>query len=105
MGGDNSEEALTQLRYLIVALPVMAYAIVIGLMWRYPISRARQKELRDLIEELYGEMLLPLGMQEIADTVVWPSDVQRETYDESPPPRTAPPAMSASPDQPSYNFV
>ena len=51
LGGDNSAEALTRLRYLIVALPVMAYAIVIGLMWRYPISRARQKELRDLIEE------------------------------------------------------
>jgi Na+/melibiose symporter-like transporter len=51
LGIDNTEEALTRLRYLIVALPVIAYAIVIALMWRYPISRTRQQELRNLIEE------------------------------------------------------
>ena len=51
LGLDNTEEALTRLRYLIVALPVTAYAIVIGLMWRYPISRAHQQEMRSIIEE------------------------------------------------------
>jgi Na+/melibiose symporter-like transporter len=51
LGLENTAEALTRLRYLIVALPVAAYVIVIVLMWRYPISRARQQELRDIIEE------------------------------------------------------
>jgi len=51
LGLDNTPEALQRLRYLIVALPVLAYAIVIALMWRYPISRERQRKLRDLIEE------------------------------------------------------
>jgi len=51
LGLDNTPEALQRLRYLIVALPVLAYAIVMALMWRYPISRERQRELRDLIEE------------------------------------------------------
>ena len=51
LGLDNSTEALQRLRYLIVALPVVAYAIVIGLMWRYPISRERQREMRGIIEE------------------------------------------------------
>ncbi|MDH3351034.1 MAG: MFS transporter, partial [Gammaproteobacteria bacterium] len=51
LGSDNAEDALQRLRYLIVALPVVAYAIVIGLMWRYPISRERQRKMRDIIEE------------------------------------------------------
>jgi len=51
LGLDNTIEALQRLRYLIVALPVVAYAIVIGLMWRYPISRERQHEMRGIIEE------------------------------------------------------
>jgi Na+/melibiose symporter-like transporter len=51
LGLDNTAEALLRLRYLIVALPVLAYAIVIALMWRYPISRERQRELRSLIEQ------------------------------------------------------
>jgi len=51
LGTDNTETALQRLRYLIVSLPVMAYAIVIGLMWRYPINRERQREMRTIIEE------------------------------------------------------
>ena len=51
MGADSTAEALPRLRYLIVALPVVAYGIVIGLMWRYPISRERQREMRHVIEE------------------------------------------------------
>jgi Na+/melibiose symporter-like transporter len=51
LGLNNTAEALLHLRYLIVALPVLAYAIVIALMWRYPISRDRQRELRDIIEQ------------------------------------------------------
>ncbi|MDH4109494.1 MAG: MFS transporter [Gammaproteobacteria bacterium] len=51
LGLDNTPEALLRLRYLIVALPVFAYAIVIALMWRYPISRERQRNLRDQIEQ------------------------------------------------------
>jgi Na+/melibiose symporter-like transporter len=51
LGMENSAEALQRLRYLIVALPIIAYSIVIALMWRYPISRERQRETRDIIEE------------------------------------------------------
>ena len=51
LGTDNSADALERIRYLIVALPMAAYAIVIFLMWRYPITRERQQELRRLIEE------------------------------------------------------
>jgi GPH family glycoside/pentoside/hexuronide:cation symporter len=51
LGANNTAEALQRLRYLIVALPVVAYAIVVGLMWRYPISRERQHEMRHIIEE------------------------------------------------------
>jgi len=51
LGLDNTAEALQRLRYLIVALPVIAYAIVIGLMWRYPIGRESQREMREMIEE------------------------------------------------------
>ena len=51
LGVDNTAEALQHLRYLIVVLPILAYAVVIGLMWRYPISRERQHEMRDVIEE------------------------------------------------------
>jgi len=51
LGAGNAAEALQRLRYLIVALPIVAYGMVIGLMWRYPISRERQGELRSLIEE------------------------------------------------------
>lgn len=51
LGLDNTAEALQRLRYLIVALPVLAYATVIALMWHYPISRERQREMRGMIEE------------------------------------------------------
>ena len=51
LGIENSPVALERLRYLIVSLPMIAYAVVIFLMWRYPITRERQKELRRLIEE------------------------------------------------------
>ncbi len=51
LGAENSAEALERIRYLIVALPMAAYVIVIILMWRYPITRERQQELRRLIEE------------------------------------------------------
>lgn len=51
LGSANTPDALERLRYLIVALPVIAYAIVILLMWRYPITRERQSELRELIEQ------------------------------------------------------
>ena len=51
LGPDNTNTALQRLRYLIVTLPMIAYLIVIGLMWRYPISRERQREMRTIIEE------------------------------------------------------
>ena len=51
LGLNNTADALQRLRYLIVALPVIAYAIVVGLMWRYPISRERQREMRGIIEQ------------------------------------------------------
>ena len=51
LGMNNTEEALQRLRYLIVALPVLAYSIVVALLWGYPISRERQQEMRAIIEE------------------------------------------------------
>lgn len=51
LGLNNTEEALNRLRYLVVALPVLAYAAVAALLWRYPISRERQRQMRKLIEE------------------------------------------------------
>ncbi len=51
LGAENSAEALQRIRYLIVTLPMAAYAVVIFLMWRYPITRERQQELRRIIEE------------------------------------------------------
>ena len=51
LGSNNTAEALNRLRYLIVVSSVLAYAIVIGLLWRYPISRERQRRMRGIIEE------------------------------------------------------
>jgi Na+/melibiose symporter-like transporter len=50
LGVNNTADALQRLRYLIVGLPVLAYAGVAMLMWRYPITRERQKEMRAVIE-------------------------------------------------------
>lgn len=61
LGMENTAEALQRLRYLIVALPMIAYVIVIGLMWRYPISRERQREMRDIIEERERQALRSAG--------------------------------------------
>lgn len=51
LGLNNTGEALNRLRYLVVALPVLAYAAVAALLWRYPIGRERQRQMRKLIEE------------------------------------------------------
>ncbi|MDH4256200.1 MAG: MFS transporter, partial [Gammaproteobacteria bacterium] len=48
-GGENTQAAIEGVRYLIVFLPVAAYLLVLLLMWRYPIDRTRQKELRQII--------------------------------------------------------
>ena len=48
---NNTEEALQRLRYLIVALPVLAYSIVVALLLGYPISREKQQEMREIIEK------------------------------------------------------
>ena len=50
-GKDNSAEALRNLRYLIVGLPGLAYAIVSIILLKYPISRENQQEMRSIIEE------------------------------------------------------
>ena len=51
LGANNTREALDRLRHLVVILPVLAYAVVIALLWRYPISRERQRGMRAVIEE------------------------------------------------------
>ena len=56
------------------------------------------EDLRTVIDELHNEMLLPLGMQEIADTVVWPSETLEETYDERPRARAENQATDATAD-------
>lgn len=50
-GGSNSQETIDNVRYLIVFTPIAAYVLVLLLMWKYPIDRARQKQLRKIIEE------------------------------------------------------
>jgi Na+/melibiose symporter-like transporter len=42
---------IDNVRYLIVFTPIAAYMVVVLLMWKYPIDRKRQKELRRIIEE------------------------------------------------------
>ena len=51
LGANNTREALDRLRHLVVILPILAYAVVIALLWRYPISRERQRRMRAVIEE------------------------------------------------------
>ena len=41
-------------------------------------------DLKIIIEELHEEMLLPLGIQEIADSFVWPENLSQESFDEKP---------------------
>jgi Na+/melibiose symporter-like transporter len=51
LGDANPEDAVERLRLIIVILPVIAYCIVIGLMWKYPITRERQREIRSMIHQ------------------------------------------------------
>jgi Na+/melibiose symporter-like transporter len=50
-GAENSQEMIDNVRYLIVFTPMAAYLVVVLLMWKYPIDRERQKELRRIIDE------------------------------------------------------
>jgi len=49
LGGANTQATVDNVRYLIVFTPIAAYLLVLLLMWRYPIDRDRQKELREII--------------------------------------------------------
>ncbi len=53
-GAENSQEMIENVRYLIVFTPIAAYLLVLLLMWKYPIDRKRQKELRRIIDERSG---------------------------------------------------
>jgi Na+/melibiose symporter-like transporter len=53
-GGENSQATIDNIRYLIVFTPIIAYLFVLLLMWKYPIDRDRQKELRRIIDERSG---------------------------------------------------
>ncbi len=53
-GGENSQAMIDNVRYLIVFTPIAAYLLVLLLMWKYPIDRNRQKELRRIIDENVG---------------------------------------------------
>ena len=57
-------------------------------------DRLGLQDLKIVIEELHEEMLLPLGMQEIADRVVWPENLPKESFDKEPRPQ---PAAAAAP--------
>ena len=48
-------------------------------------DRLGMLDLKIIIEELHEEMLLPLGIQEIADSFVWPENLSQESFDEKPP--------------------
>jgi len=45
---------IDNVRYLIVFTPIVAYLFVLVLMWKYPIDRTRQQELRKIIDERAG---------------------------------------------------
>jgi len=49
-GAENTQATIDNIRYLIVFTPIAAYLFVLLLMWKYPIDRARQKELRRIID-------------------------------------------------------
>jgi len=51
VGGENTQATVDNVRYLIVFTPIVAYVLVLLLMWKYPIDRKRQKELRRIIDE------------------------------------------------------
>ena len=53
-GAENSQAMIDNVRYLIVFTPIAAYLLVLLLMWKYPIDRKRQKELRRIIDERSG---------------------------------------------------
>lgn len=53
-GAENSQAMIENVRYLIVFTPIGAYLLVLLLMWKYPIDRKRQKELRRIIDERSG---------------------------------------------------
>jgi len=53
-GAENSQAMIDNVRYLIVFTPIAAYLLVLLLMWKYPIDRNRQKELRRIIDEHTG---------------------------------------------------
>jgi len=53
-GAENSQATIDNVRYLIVFTPIIAYLFVLLLMWKYPIDRNRQKELRRIIDERSG---------------------------------------------------
>jgi putative secretion ATPase (PEP-CTERM system associated) len=55
------------------------------------------QDLKTVVEELRLELLLPAGMQEIADMVVWPEEPVEETYEVTPPPRPSSPAPNQAP--------
>ena len=47
-------------------------------------DRLGLEDIKIIIEELHGEMLLPPGMQEMAEDMVWHEHFRQETYDERP---------------------
>jgi type II secretory pathway predicted ATPase ExeA/outer membrane protein OmpA-like peptidoglycan-associated protein len=52
-------------------------------------------DLKIIIEELHEEMLLPLRIQEVVDSIVWPENLSQEGFDEKlPRPQPVPPAAS-----------
>ena len=63
-------------------------------------DRLGLEDIKVIIEELHGEMLLPQGMQEIAANTVWPEHFRQETYDERP---LARPEASAVGTDPRHN--
>jgi hypothetical protein len=60
-------------------------------------DRLGLQDLKIVIEELHEEMLLPLGMQEIADKVIWPENLPEESFDEEPRPQPATQVAAAAP--------
>jgi len=94
-----SNQAYTMIHRFSRGIPRQINQICSRLLLHGSIEERHRLGLQDLqivIDELYGEMLLPAGVQEIADTVVWSLDGQEETYDERPLSRSETPAMDAT---------
>ena len=57
--GDQSEQAILLLRICDAFIPVVASALAIAAVWRYPITETTAREVRDTLEARRGTAAEP----------------------------------------------